>query len=161
MTCNLRYLTADGRKLVCMVDAHRPEFPQHFDKDFSEGSAWMTEDPCSFDATCTACGGRKQVFAELDVPEEDGMGAVTTRPCPSCDGTGVDETIPLHLIGVGSQLRDLSGGHKGLLVIARLWKGGFDFHPEYDSTACWAAMSEIGQTFELVRAVPPAHTTTN
>jgi hypothetical protein len=165
--CPSRYLTSDGRVLVCLLDHRRVHKGRFTHRNAYNTTiavmSWPDDDPCVFDATCTTCKGRKQVFVELDVPEEDGMGAVTTRPCRPCEGTGVDETIPLHLIGLGSELRDLTGSHHGTFVIARFMKSfirdrdGFVYYPD-DGGECWALVSEIGDSFEVVRAIPPAHT---
>jgi hypothetical protein len=179
MTCNLRYLTSDGRVLRCTVPGDHDDDEmlielngQHNSNTRGrswmnyDGVTWPANDPCAWDATCTDCKGRKQVFAELDVPEEDGMGAVTTRPCRPCEGTGVDETIPLHLIGPGSVLQhcdnpeerfrvvvvELAGEYGELGTLTAVWLGILD--------AVYIVLDDIGpnKTWQVARVVPPAHT---
>jgi hypothetical protein len=155
MTGNLRYPTADGRVLQ--------ESDRKGDRiRFSDGHQYevtTTEgNPLVFDATCTTC---KDVASAAKAWARDPM--AFAQGCAACEGTGVDETIPLRMIGLGSELRDLTGSHHGTFVIARFMKSfirdrdGFVYYPD-DGGECWALVSEIGDSFEVVRAIPPAHT---
>jgi hypothetical protein len=149
--CPSRYLTADGQTLACMVDAHRPEFPQHFDKDFSEGSAWMTEDPCAWDATCTTCKPRGYLGIRgwSDVDGDWHIG------CPTCEGIGVDETIPLHMIGIGSRLS--REDRTDLIIVGKMDDIAFCVEPDGHGHQL-IELADIGRVWQVVRAVPPAHT---
>jgi hypothetical protein len=152
MTGNLRYPTADGRVLQ--------ESDRKGDRiRFSDGHQYevtTTEgNPLVFDATCTTCKGMKQVFVELDVPEEDGMGAVTTRLCSPCKGTGVDETIPLHLVGVGSRLS--REDRTDLIIVGKMDDIAFCVEPDGHAHQP-LELAAIGRVWTVTRAVPPAHT---
>jgi hypothetical protein len=115
-----RHLTADGR--VCSA-THVILFPTKDNSIPSRlfgswgadcGAPSITHDPVecgvclpadtwfegaanTWDATCTTCEGAKG-FEGADHSDEP------TRwyPCPDCEGTGVDETVPLRLVGAGS-----------------------------------------------------------
>jgi hypothetical protein len=168
-TDNERCLTADGRVLACTVPGDHDDDEMLIDlngqhNSNTRGRSWMNHDgvtwpanaPCTWNATCVRCRGSGTYFK--------GQMDNDLSPCPTCGGTGVDETIPLRMIGRGSELRDLTGSDEGTFVIARFMKSligdrdGFIYYPD-DGGSCWALVSEIGDSFEVVRAVPPAHTT--
>jgi hypothetical protein len=152
--CPSRYLTADGQTLMCMVDVHRPEFPQHFDKDFSEGSAWMTEDPCAWEAPdcqeCRGSGCSGWVF-----PEDFHR---CGNCCPDCKGTGVDETIPMRLVGVGSVLAHPDYAEFRCVVIARDASGCPKVAAVDTDGGLRSSFVAWDDGWTVARAVPPAHT---
>jgi hypothetical protein len=147
--CPSRYPLADGREVPCAWydSITHPRL-------CSIGTApllqWDRLDPLARDATCTACKGEKGFEGE-DHSDEP------TRwyPCPTCKGTGVDETIPLHLVGVGSRLS--REDRTDLIIVGKMDDIAFCVEPDGRAHQP-LELAAIGRVWTVARAVPPAHT---
>jgi hypothetical protein len=159
-TDNERCLTADGRVLACLLD-HRRVYKGRFTHRNAynttiAGLQWTNSEPFRWDATCVRCRGRGTYFK--------GQMDNDLSPCPTCKGTGVDERIPLHLVGVGSELeaiRDTPDGLRAgrrLLVthVGDLWWYAIPLDRTADPSFCRLMPVDFGATYEVVRPVPPA-----
>jgi hypothetical protein len=154
--CPSRYLTADGRVLRC--DLEHGDAPEaHGTGADTRGRRllmWRVDAPCVWDATCTTCEGVGEVLEPLPNGFVGG--------CVVCDGTGVDETIPLRMIGAGSVF---ANGDRAVFVLSD--PVGFDAAWSVTWTS-WRWAKEPTPTvwfnptkrgdWTVVRAVPPAHT---
>jgi hypothetical protein len=155
--CPSRYLTSDGRVLVCLLD-HRRVHKGRFTHRNSYNTtiavmSWPDDDPCAWDAPdcreCRGSGCSGWVF-----PEDFHRCADC---CPDCEGIGVDETIPLHLIGEGSKVRA-----RAKTTCREVFLINVDTSPQVLGycTSCEEehTMDLTWEGWQLVRAVPPAHT---
>jgi hypothetical protein len=111
--------------------------------------AWFEGAANTWDATCKTCRG-------------DGLdprNLVSHTGCPTCGGTGVDETIPAHLVGIGSVLRDARDGTDHV-VIARA-ENRITTRSIEDGRLWTRHVSQVGpgKPWPLVRPVPIIHTT--
>jgi hypothetical protein len=129
----------------------------HGDPDMAEVS-WPDDDPFAWDATCTPCEGRGTV-ATQGWPITHAQ-----EPCSPCNGTGVDETIPLQLVGIGSVLRydGSSTSLRGEWIVVWVWAtGAVRVHALVGhGRGCTSVLpDDIGRgcTWQVVRAVPPAN----
>jgi hypothetical protein len=171
-------MTERETQRLCDLLAKALEQTKDIDNRAAYGRAWATathtlqsglrigQEPNTIDdevqamtgTTCTACKGTTDRF-DLDPNHTDSVDWIRGG-CLACKGTGVNKTIPLHLIGVGSELRDLTGRHTGTFVISRFRKSyigdrdGFTYHPD-DGGSYWSDLNGIGESFEVVHAVPP------
>jgi hypothetical protein len=171
-----RHLTADGR--VCSA-THVILFPTKDNSIPSRlfgswgadcGAPSITHDPVecgvclpadtwfegaanTWDATCTTCEGAKG-FEGADHSDEP------TRwyPCPTCNGTGVDETIPLHMIGIGSVLAHPDYAEFRCVVIARDASGCPKVAAVDTDGGLRSSFVAWDDGWTVARAVPPAHT---
>jgi hypothetical protein len=133
--------------------------------------AWFEGAANTWDATCTTC---KDVESAAAAWARDPM--AFAQGCAACKGTGVDETIPLHLIGPGSVLsHNRVDGREAVVISRELDVGGCDdlivawFNEEVSdhetelvtlARPSWDEDRDVGpdRTWTVVRAVPPAHT---
>jgi hypothetical protein len=171
--CPSRYLTADGRVLVCLLDHHRVHKGRFTHRNSCNTTvavmSWPDDDPCVWDATCTTCDGYGIVPRASMAVMGDGSPVPKGNTCLTCGGTGVDEGIPLRLVGIGSVLEVVRETPYGLPVGSRVLvtsvvgdSFGTVLIRKNADQAIWCVMPEqIGVKWWLVRAVPPAHTTTN
>lgn len=84
---HLRYLTTDGEVLYGTdADEHSVTLAR---RDLTRTFTVPSDDPLLWKAPDCTMAAHKY----------------GTRDCPPCNGTGVDESIPLRLVGVGSVLR--------------------------------------------------------
>jgi hypothetical protein len=159
MIGNLRYLTADAEVLhewagiprrnecAAFIPAKAPD-----DERLARIIWAALDDLCVWDATCTPC---KDVESAAAAWARDPM--AFAQGCPTCKGTGVDETIPTHLVGIGSRLRDARDGTDHL-VIARA-ENNIATRSIEDGRWLTRVVSQIGpgKPWLLVRPVPAAH----
>jgi hypothetical protein len=169
MIGNLRYLTADGEVIPasCLMDdfcTYSGELCWSFRSVVDEFRVVVAyeDDPCVWDATCTAC-----VLGVVPSNPSAENDKDRVSDCPTCEGTGVDETIPLHLIGVGSIVTPKPdhwryGKWSGTLLLVLLshtsgwWHTGLYRHGGEPAHMETVPTDMNGWT--VVRAVPPAHT---
>jgi hypothetical protein len=154
--CPSRYLTADGRVLRC--DLEHGDAPEaHGTGADTRGRRllmWRVDAPCAWDATCKTCKPRGYLGIRgwSDVDGDWHIG------CPTCEGIGVDETIPLHMIGIGSRLS--REDRTDLIIVGKMDDIAFCVEPDGHGHQL-IELADIGRVWTVARAVPPAHTTTN
>jgi hypothetical protein len=159
----LRYLTADGEvipasRLMDDFCTYSGELCWSFRSAVDESRVVVAyeDDPCVWDATCTTCEGYGIVPRASMAVMGDGSPVPKGNTCQTCGGTGVDETIPLRLVGVGSVVRSAVTG-LSMVVVSRDaddWLTCADT----DGAIRIFPVTDLGSTWTVVRAVPPAHT---
>ena len=109
-------------------------------------------------------------LSDQSTDEHGHVGFLTWRSDDPCawyatfDGAGVDEKVPWHLVGVGSQVANTDGDVYPVIYAGRdhwvILTG-----PHGGLSRSWqeqrVKQSEIGRSWHVIRAVPPAHTGTN
>jgi hypothetical protein len=158
--CPSRYLAADGFVLACR-DHEGCDKTEGFDScgchycvghmDLTRTSlTWESNDPCVWDATCTTCVLGVVPSNPSAENDEDRV-----SDCPDCKGTGVDEKIPLHLIGIGSRLS--REDRTDLIIVGKMDDIAFCVEPDGHAHQL-IELAAIGRVWTVARAVPPAHT---
>jgi hypothetical protein len=151
--CPSRYPLADGREAPCMWH----DSITHPDR-CSTGTAplmqWDRLDPLARDATCTACGGKGVMPSGAN---RSANPVFAESPCIPCDGTGVDEAVPMHFVGVGSTLLDSTDGTEHVVTA----RAGAIIFMRSIQDGKWSnrVEDEVGPGKErsVLRVVRPAH----
>jgi hypothetical protein len=124
----------------------------------ASGASWRADSPLTWDAPdCNGCEGCS------DPTVITGVDMSTERPNPDrCGGTGVDQSIPLCMVGIGSVYRARAKTTCRQVFIISIDDAN-DMRAVGYCTSCKDehTMDLAWDGWQVVHAVPPAHKETN